>query len=61
MTCTVTVATENRAFAERVAELNRNTPPEQRAFQRHIDEETPLFAADIERKAAAGRWRDAAE
>lgn len=56
LTCTVTAETEDEGFAARVEALNRDTPVEERAFQRHIDEETPLFARDIQRKALAGVW-----
>lgn len=56
LTCTVTAETENRTFAERVEAINRDIPIERRAMQQHIDEETPLFAKDIERKALRGTW-----
>jgi|GEM_PF-619229 len=56
LTCTVIAETENQAFAERVAALNADIPVQERAFQQHIHEETPLFARDIERKALAGVW-----
>lgn len=56
LTCTVIAETENTAFAQRVEELNRHIAPADRAFQKHIDEETPLFAKDIERKAKSGVW-----
>jgi len=56
LTCTVTAETDNEAFAAHVEATNRGTPVEQRAFQQHIDEETPRFAHDIERKAQAGTW-----
>ena len=56
LVCRVVAETENEAFAERAAANNRGIPPEERAFQRHIDEETPLFARDIERKALRSAW-----
>jgi len=56
LTCTVTAETENAAFAAQVEEINRGIPFEDRAFQKHVDEETPLFALDIARKAQAGVW-----
>lgn len=56
LTCNVVVETDNEAFAARVAEINRDIPPEDTAFQQHIDEETPLFGADIGRKALRGVW-----
>lgn len=56
LTCTVTAETEDAAFAAHVEALNRDVPEADRAFQRHVAEETPLFAKDIERKAAAGVW-----
>ena len=56
LTCVVVVETENAVFAERVAEANENVAPEDREFQKHIEEETPLFAKDMERKALQGVW-----
>jgi len=54
--CTVTAETEKAPFAERVQALNAGIPFEDRAFQKHVDEEPPLFAQDMERKALAGVW-----
>ena len=56
LTCTVTAETANQAFAAQVEANNHAIPPEERAFQRHVAEETPLFAKDIERKAHRGVW-----
>ena len=56
LTCTVTAETEDPVFAKQVEALNRDIPESDRAFQRHVQEETPLFARDIGRKAMAGVW-----
>lgn len=56
LTCKVTVETQNEMFAQRAQEANRGIPPDQTPFQRHLDEETPLFAKDIEGKAKQGVW-----
>jgi hypothetical protein len=56
LTCTVTAETADRAFAAGVAARNAGVPVEERAFQKHVEEETPLFALDIERKALGGVW-----
>jgi len=61
LTCTVIAETENQVFAERVAAINADIPMAERAFQKHIEEETPLFAKDIEGKALAGIWGDGAD
>ncbi len=57
LTCTVTVETDNATYAARAEEATRGVPQEQTPFQQHIEEETPLFAKDIQRKALAGAWR----
>ncbi len=53
LTCTVTPTTWNpvKVLGGRAWMLWRGRP-----VQPHIDEETPLFARDIERKALAGVW-----
>lgn len=56
LTCNVIAETENEAFAEQAHKANQGVAPENTPFQKHINEETPLFAKDIERKALAGVW-----
>lgn len=56
LSCRVASATENAQFAAVSHSLNKDVDPAQTPFQLHIDEETPLFARDIERKALAGVW-----
>ena len=56
LACRVVVETNNEVFAKRVEEATRGIPPEETPFQQHIDEETPLFGKDIERKALQGTW-----
>lgn len=56
LTCRVLSATENEQFIQASHQLNRDIDPAQTPFQLHINEETPLFAQDIERKALAGVW-----
>ncbi len=56
MTCRVVSETEDVAFAQRAHESAQNFAPDQAPLQLHINEETPLFAKDIERKALAGVW-----
>jgi hypothetical protein len=54
--CTVISASDNEQFIEVSHKLNKNIAPSQTPFQLHINEETPLFAKDIEGKALAGKW-----
>lgn len=54
LTCTVISASANESFIKASHELNKNSDPSQTPFQLHINEETPLFARDIEGKALAG-------
>lgn len=54
--CTVISASNNEQFIEASHKLNKNIDPSQTAFQLHINEETPLFAKDIEAKALKGKW-----
>jgi len=39
-----------------VHQRTKGVDPAATPFQLHIEEETPLFAKDIERKALAGVW-----
>ncbi len=56
LTCVVIVETEDEALARTAAANNAGLDPSETPLQRHVDEETPLFAKDIERKALAGTW-----
>jgi hypothetical protein len=56
LTCSVISETENEAFVKRRQEAMKDLPANHNPAQQHIDEETPLFAKDIERKALAGVW-----
>ncbi len=56
LTCIVTSETENELFVQATHELTKDMDPAETPFQLHINEETPLFARDIERKALAGTW-----
>ncbi len=54
--CNVTAETENASFAKRAEEAIKDIPETERPFNNHIEEETPLFAKDIERKALLEVW-----
>ena len=54
--CKVISETENELFIQAVEERTKDVNPEETDFQLHINEETPLFAKDIEQKALAGAW-----
>lgn len=56
LTCNVIAETENHTFAQQAHEATENLKPEEIPFQIHIDEETPNFAKDIERKALSCVW-----
>ncbi|MEM6346281.1 MAG: hypothetical protein AAF927_20495 [Bacteroidota bacterium] len=56
LTCKVTSETDNEMFIKASHELSKGLDPADRPFQLHINEETPRFAKDIERKALAGLW-----
>ncbi len=56
LTCKVISETENEQFMKATEELTKDMDPAQTPFQLHINEETPLFAKDMERKALAGVW-----
>lgn len=56
LTCRVVSETENEAFIQATHDLTKDIDPAETAFQLHINEEAPLFAKDIERKALAGVW-----
>lgn len=57
LTCKVTSETENEKFIHAVHELTKDVDQAETPFQLHINEETPLFAKDIEGKALAGVWK----
>lgn len=56
LSCSVIWETENEAFVTQINEMLKDLLPENTPLQQHIDEETPLFGKDIERKALAGVW-----
>ncbi|UTW63087.1 hypothetical protein KFE98_02725 [bacterium SCSIO 12741] len=56
LTCLVTSETENEMFVQATHELTKDLDPAETPFQLHINEETPLFAKDMEAKALAGVW-----
>ena len=56
LTCKVISETESEQFIRVAHEATKNINPDETPFQLHINEETPLFAKDIERKALAGTW-----
>lgn len=56
ITCQVTAETANEAFAKQAMAAAATRPKRETPLQLHINEETPLFAKDIERKALASVW-----
>lgn len=56
LTCRALSETANEAFVTKLREATKGVPAEKSALQLHINEETPLFGKDIERKALAGVW-----
>ena len=56
LTCKVISETENEQFIQATHELTKDIDPAETPFQLHINEETPLFAKDIEAKALKGMW-----
>lgn len=56
LTCRALSESENEPFVARLAEAMKGVPAGNSALQLHINEETPLFGKDIERKALAGVW-----
>lgn len=54
--CRALCESENEAFVAVIHEAARDHPAEKSALQQHIEEESPLFAKDIERKALARIW-----
>ncbi len=56
LTCRAASESENEAFVNRFHEATKDIPAENSPLQVHINEETPLFAKDIERKALAEVW-----
>jgi len=55
LTCTVTLFTSDPGFQAVLSNPALKKSAENN-FNEHINEETPLFAKDIERKALAGLW-----
>lgn len=56
LTCRASSESDNEAFVNHLHEAMKGMPAEKSPLQVHINEETPLFAKDIERKALAGVW-----
>ena len=56
LTCRVISETANESFAQASQSRSAGGTSEINPLQLHINEETPLFAKDIERKAQAGVW-----
>lgn len=54
--CRAFSETEDEAFVARLHNALKEAPAGYNPLQQHIEEETPLFAKDIERKALAGVW-----
>ncbi len=57
LTCKVITESANQKFVQASKDLSKEIDPKQSPFQLHINEETPLFARDIEKKAIAGEWQ----
>lgn len=56
LTCRALSESENEPFVTKLHEALKDVPVENTPLQQHINEETPLFGKDIERKALAGVW-----
>ncbi|MEM1218773.1 MAG: hypothetical protein AAGH79_07665 [Bacteroidota bacterium] len=56
LTCRVVSKTANEQFAQASQHRSASATSGPNPLQVHINEETPLFAKDIERKAQAGIW-----
>jgi hypothetical protein len=54
--CRALSETENEGFVNKLKAAAKDVPAEKSPLQKHIEEEAPLFAKDIERKALAGVW-----
>lgn len=57
LTCRVFAESDNEAFVASLKKAAEVNPGEKSALHHHIEEESPFFARDIERKALAGVWR----
>lgn len=56
LTCRAFCESDNEAFVNKLHQDLKDLPPGKDPLQLHIEEESPLFAKDIERKALAGIW-----
>jgi len=54
--CRAFSETEDKAFVAMLHEALKKAPAGYNPLQQHIEEETPMFAKDIQRKALAGVW-----
>lgn len=57
LTCRVYAESDNEPFVAALKKDAEQNPGEKSALHHHIDEEAPMFAKDIERKALAGVWK----
>jgi hypothetical protein len=55
--CRVFAESDNEDFVAGLKKAVEENPDEKSALHLHIEEESPMFAKDIERKALAGVWR----
>ena len=56
LTCSAFSESDNEAFVTKLHSALKEFAAEKSPLQLHMEEETPLFAKDIERKALAGIW-----
>lgn len=56
LTCRAFSESQNETFVDELLEMLKDEPEDELPLQKHIEEEAPLFAKDIERKALAGVW-----
>lgn len=56
LTCRVFAESDNEQFVAALKTAAEENPGEKSALHLHIEEECPMFAKDIERKALAGVW-----
>lgn len=56
LTCRAFSESENETFVDELLEMLKDVPEKDLPLQKHIEEEAPLFAKDIQRKALAGVW-----
>ena len=57
LTCRVFAESDNETFVAGLKRAAEENPGQKSALHHHIEEESPMFARDIERKALAGVWR----